>query len=88
MTKFITVHEANYKNIHETMVNVERIEYIQENDSTADNHALIGLASGESVYTTESVKEIEDLMYSIPEETLSAVVESAKRVQEYMSKLK
>ena len=88
MNKFITVHEANYRNIDETIINVERIEYVQEDNSTADNKARIGLVSGKSVYTTESVKEIHNLMYEIPEDTMNAVLEGAKKVQEYMSKLK
>jgi len=59
MTKFIHVRESNYKQVKETLVNINRIAYIQESHETSDNNAVIGI-NDDVIYTVETLEEIEE----------------------------
>ena len=58
---FIRVQESNYKQIKETLVNIDQIAYIQENHETNDNNTVIGI-NGDIIYTVETLEEIEKLI--------------------------
>ena len=65
MAKFIKVYESNYKQIKETLVNVNRIAYIQANSETNDNNAIINVGDDNIIYTMETVQEIREKIMSL-----------------------